>query len=446
MTRTLWIIRKYTTSGFWRIRLSVIITLCAISIFATQLATPGEIDPSDASAGDFLDLDLSEYYRIAGEAYRDENYNLAIRYYLASLTRNIDNEIAIYNVACCYALMGDVELTSLYLQRAVIAGYHDISFMREDPDFDTIRDDPLFIGTMQHISAALGEAPEYTGDKYLFHAEAAFRCLLRFPEGYDPEREYPLVVGLHGYGDSPENFIRLWEYFDEPDFIYACPRGPYPFTENNVTTFSWFMQYEEGYDILELDMLSAEYVISLVDDLKEMYPISNVFLFGFSQGCSMTWMTGLTHPEEFTGLIGFAGRLDTAFIDLSGAGDVNGDGYDDMILQNTFSGTDEGYYFYAGTSMASPHVAGVAALIIDKNGGEMITYTLLNLVTDINMVNWFTPGHLGLRMLRQRSRSPRTRCSASCLSRRHSRGSGLCSYGSRKNLTWMIRLTPISSL
>jgi len=43
--------------------------------------------------------------------------------------------------------------------------------------------------------------------------------------------------------------------------------------------------------------------------------------------------------------------------------DNNGDGYMDGVLQNTFGTSGDGYYFYTGTSMASPHVAGVAALV-----------------------------------------------------------------------------------
>lgn len=73
------------------------------------------------------------------------------------------------------------------------------------------------------------------------------------------------------------------------------------------------------------------------------------------------------------------------------SGDNNGDGYDDMILQNTFVRNKAGYYFFAGTSMASPHVAGVAALVKAANfslTNQQIRNILESEADDIGTPGW----------------------------------------------------------
>lgn len=53
--------------------------------------------------------------------------------------------------------------------------------------------------------------------------------------------------------------------------------------------------------------------------------------------------------------------------------DQNADGYKDGILQQTFGSNprDWGYYFYQGTSMATPHVSATAALLASKGVSDI---------------------------------------------------------------------------
>ena len=75
--------------------------------------------------------------------------------------------------------------------------------------------------------------------------------------------------------------------------------------------------------------------------------------------------------------------------------DQDGDGYGDGVLQNTFnpiSGNvrDFGYWYFDGTSMASPHVAGVAALVIASGVSDPVAVRdrLLSTAEDKGAPGW----------------------------------------------------------
>ena len=73
--------------------------------------------------------------------------------------------------------------------------------------------------------------------------------------------------------------------------------------------------------------------------------------------------------------------------------DLNGDGYGDGILQETcgFLGFDWNYWYFTGTSVASPHVAGVAALVKSLHpdyGPDDIKRVLQDTAEDLGEPGW----------------------------------------------------------
>lgn len=81
--------------------------------------------------------------------------------------------------------------------------------------------------------------------------------------------------------------------------------------------------------------------------------------------------------------------------------DQNGDGYVDGVLQQTFAAgapTSFSYYFYQGTSMATPHVSAVAALVIahGTTGPQNVRAALQNTADDLGVTGWDSQYGYGL--------------------------------------------------
>jgi len=88
------------------------------------------------------------------------------------------------------------------------------------------------------------------------------------------------------------------------------------------------------------------------------------------------------------------------YVDITAPGgdtnvDQNGDGYNDGVLQNTFNPmtrnpADFGYWFFQGTSMAAPHVSGVAALVIANGvtGPDNVRDVLESTAEDKGAYGW----------------------------------------------------------
>ncbi len=64
-----------------------------------------------------------------------------------------------YNLACSLALCGQADRALETLARAVALGYRDPAHLREDPDLESLRDDPRFQAVLRSLEEAPPAAP-----------------------------------------------------------------------------------------------------------------------------------------------------------------------------------------------------------------------------------------------------------------------------------------------
>jgi pimeloyl-ACP methyl ester carboxylesterase len=114
---------------------------------------------------------------------------------------------------------------------------------------------------------------------------------LLIPSTYQVSKTYALVVCLHGFGFTGEEYLERWRTRLGEDYLLACPTYP---------SGAWFTRRAE------------ELVLETIRQVQRRYHIDpdRVFLTGMSNGGIGAWLIGMHHAPLFAGLAPMASGLD----------------------------------------------------------------------------------------------------------------------------------------
>lgn len=141
---------------------------------------------------------------------------------------------------------------------------------------------------------------------------------VEFPKNYDTAETYPLIVGIHGFGDRMSAYVGTSNSFCPDGAFGLYPESPYPFPLGEESPMGWTWWYWSDSTepvIISNDLTlkqSINWIVAAIKEVEASYPIdpSKVFLFGFSQGGFLTFTAGTEHPELFRGLLPAGGWME----------------------------------------------------------------------------------------------------------------------------------------
>ncbi len=118
-----------------------------------------------------------------------------------------------------------------------------------------------------------------------------YQLSLFVPPAYRATKSYALVVCLHGFGFTGEEYLERWRTRLGDDYLLACPTYP---------SGAWFTRRAE------------ELVLETIRQAERRYHIDpdRVFLTGMSNGGIGAWLIGMHHAPLFAGIAPMASGLD----------------------------------------------------------------------------------------------------------------------------------------
>ena len=268
-----------------------------------------KLTPEDVQGASIEDL-----HRQAQEAYAGRRYADAAQVYVRILRTQPQDQRALYNLACCYGLLGAAEPAARFLLAAWNAGYRDLDTIQQDGDFERVRHRREFRTVLEHLRADALARRRQAGEVIEIPGKVLAAVRVSPPDEPQEGRRYPLVVGLHGAGGSADDFVRMFTGHNiRQPFYFAVPQGPYTIDAGGRPGFLWYRRLpgvRRGVEPRSRELTEA-FLLDVVEAVAAQFPVDRdrVFLMGFSQGAFVSFSLGLRHSDRFRGVIPVGGWL-----------------------------------------------------------------------------------------------------------------------------------------
>lgn len=249
--------------------------------------------------------------QLADDAIRNRDCETAAAYYHKWTEADPNDAGALYNLACCEALLDHPEAALQALHMAVEAGWKDSVHTAADSDLESLRDHTEFAALLTKIANNARAERHYI--RHWTLQERYGDYLIELPADYDSTSRYSLAILLHGYGDSPEHFEKLASAVGTKSFIWAIPRGAYLARDTDGKGFSHERERSSRADTMRGLPQAVDWVLTVADDVRKRYPIQTekFWMVGFSQGAALCHTVATRHPERVAGYCSHAGYFTT---------------------------------------------------------------------------------------------------------------------------------------
>lgn len=188
-----------------------------------------------------------------------------------------------YQLACNYELSKQHAKAIPMFKKAIDLGFADFPTALGDDELGQLRDAKEFTSSLSKIR-----------ERYIaVGKEGVGTPIAVKPNGKQPDDGWPVILMLHGYGDSNVNYVSLAKAWAALGFVAVAVPGSTPGQDGR---YMWDM---ESTDPTLKDLraiMKSELLKNVVDKEK-------VFLFGFSQGALHSLLLTAEHRDEFAGVV-----------------------------------------------------------------------------------------------------------------------------------------------